>query len=161
MAIQVGDKVPEATFKAMGPDGLMDISSKDLFGGKTVALFSVPGAYTPTCTARHVPSFRDNAEALKAKGVDEIVCISVNDPFVMKAWGESLTCEGKVRMLGDWNGEFSKAMDLTMDGSGAGLGTRGKRFSMLVKDGTIAALHVEEAPGELSVSNAETMLNDL
>ena len=161
MAIQVGDKVPEATFKAMGPDGLMDLSTKDLFGGKTVALFSVPGAYTPTCTARHVPSYRDNAEKLKAKGVDEIVCISVNDPFVMKAWGESLTCGDKVRMVGDWNGEFSKKLDLTMDASKHGLGTRGKRFSMLVKDGTVKALHVEEAPGEMAVSDAETMLKDL
>ena len=161
MTIQVGDKVPDATFKAMGPDGLVDVSTGDLFSGKTVALFSVPGAYTPTCTARHVPSFRDNAEALKTKGVDEIVCISVNDPFVMKAWGDSLTCEGKVRMLGDWNGEFSKALDLTMDASGAGLGTRGQRFSMLVKDGTVAALHVEEAPGQMAVSDAETLLKDL
>lgn len=161
MAINVGDKVPAATFKAMGPDGLMDVSTDDVFKGKTVALFSVPGAYTPTCTARHVPSYRDNADALKAKGVDDIVCISVNDPFVMKAWGDSLSCEGKVRMLGDWNAEFSKALDLTMDASGAGLGTRGKRFSLLVKDGTVAAVHVEEAPGEMAVSGADTMLKDL
>ena len=160
MAIQVGDKVPAATFKAMGPDGLKDVSTDDVFGGKTVALFSVPGAFTPTCTARHVPSFRDNADALKAKGVDEIVCISVNDPFVMKAWGDSLNVEGKVSMLGDWSGEFCKGADLTMDGSGAGLGIRGKRFSMLVKDGTVAAVHVEESPGEMSVSDAETMLKD-
>lgn len=161
MAISVGDKVPAATFKAMGPDGLMDVSAADVFKGKTVALFSVPGAFTPTCTARHVPSYRDNADALKAKGVDDIVCISVNDPFVMKAWGDSLNVEGKVTMLGDWSGEFSKGVDLTMDGSGAGLGTRGKRFSLLVKDGTVAAVHVEETPGDMSVSGADTMLNDL
>jgi peroxiredoxin len=161
MAIQVGDKVPEATLKAIGPDGPMDVSTQDLFSGKTVALFSVPGAFTPTCTARHVPSFRDNAEALKAKGVDEIVCMSVNDPFVMKAWGESLNCDGKVRMVADWNADFAKKLDLTMDGSAFGLGTRGKRFSMLVKDGVVKALHVEESPGQLSVSDAETMLKDL
>lgn len=159
--VQVGDKVPSATFKAMGPDGLADVSSDDVFAGKTIALFSVPGAYTPTCTARHVPSFRDNAEALKAKGVDEIVCISINDPFVMKAWGESLQADGKVRMIGDWNGAFTKALGLDFDGSGHGLGTRGQRFSMLVKDGKVAALHVEESPGGMEVSDAETMLKDL
>lgn len=161
MAIKVGDKVPDATLKAIGPDGPMDVSTHDLFSGKTVALFSVPGAYTPTCTARHVPSYRDNYDKLKAKGVDEIVCMSVNDPFVMKAWGESLTCTDKVRMVADWNGDFAKKLDLTMDGSAYGLGTRGRRFSMLVQDGTVKALHVEEAAGQMAVSDAETMLNDL
>ncbi|MEZ5667066.1 MAG: peroxiredoxin [Alphaproteobacteria bacterium] len=161
MTIQVGDKVPAATFKVKGPDGLMDVSSDELFGGKTIALFSVPGAYTPTCTAKHVPSYRDNADALKAKGVDEIICISVNDPFVMAAWGDSLHAEGKVRMVGDWNASFTKALGLEFDASGAGLGARGKRFSMLVKDGKVASLHVEEAPGEMAVSDAGTMLNDL
>jgi len=159
--VQVGDKVPSATFKAMGADGLADVSTDDVFAGKTIALFSVPGAYTPTCTARHVPSFRDNAEALKAKGVDEIVCISINDPFVMKSWGDSLQCDGKVRMIGDWNGAFTKALGLDFDASGHGLGTRGKRFSMLVKDGTVAALYVEESPGAMEVSDAETLLKDL
>ena len=161
MSIKVGDTLPAASFKVVGPDGLIDISSDEIFGGKTVALFSVPGAYTPTCTAKHVPSYRDNAEALKAKGVDDIVCISINDPFVMAAWGDSLNSDGKVRMVGDWNGSFTEALGLSFDGSGAGLGNRGQRFSMLVKNGTVASLHVEEAPGEMAVSDAGTLMNDI
>ena len=160
MTIAQGDKIPATTFKKMTDGGPADVSSDELFKGRTVALFSVPGAFTPTCSAKHLPGFVDSADALKAKGVDEIVCTAVNDAFVMGAWGKSAGADGKVSMLADGNGDFVKAIGLTMDATGAGLGQRGQRFSMIVKDGVITTLNVEE-PREYKVSSAEHMLGQL
>ncbi|ATE63400.1 peroxiredoxin [Rhizorhabdus dicambivorans] len=160
MTISTGDRIPAATFKTMTDDGPADIASDALFGGRTVALFSVPGAFTPTCSARHLPGFVDKATELKAKGVDEIVCTAVNDAFVMGAWGKSAGADGKVTMLADGNGDFVRAIGLEMDGRAAGLGMRGQRFSMIVKDGVITTLNVE-APREYNVSSAEHMLTQL
>jgi len=160
MTISKGDRVPSTTFTKMTADGPEPVASDTFFSGKTVAIFSVPGAFTPTCSAKHLPGFIDKAEALKAKGVDEIACTAVNDAFVMGAWGKSAGAEGKVTMLADGNGDFAKAVGLTMDGSKFGLGTRGQRFSMIVKDGVISELNVE-APGDFKVSAAEYMLDQL
>jgi peroxiredoxin len=136
------------------------ISSDSLFKGKRVALFAVPGAFTPTCSAKHLPGFIGQAEALKAKGIDEIACVSVNDAFVMDAWGKSQNADDKVAMLADGNGAFSRALGLEMDASKFGMGQRSKRFSMVVDDGVVQALNVEE-PGAFSVSSAEHMLQGL
>ena len=135
-------------------------STGDVFAGKTVALFAVPGAFTPTCSAKHLPGFVDQSEALAAKGVDEIVCTSVNDVFVMGAWGESAGAGGKVRMLADGNGAFAKALGLEMDASGFGMGQRSKRYSMLVKDGVVQELNVEDG-GEFKVSSADYLLGQI
>lgn len=160
MTIQVGDKIPEATFKQLTAEGLKDRTSADLFGGRTVVLFSIPGAYTPLCTQKHLPGYVAKSDEIKAKGVDEIVCIAVNDPFVLKAWGDGLGADGKVTVLSDWDASFSKALDLTQDISVAGLGVRGKRFSMRVEDGVVESLEVE--PGkDLTVSGAEHCLTSL
>ena len=160
MTIGVGDKIPSATMYKMTGEGPAAVSTDELFGGKTVAIFSVPGAFTPTCSAKHLPGFIEKAEALKAKGVDEIACTAVNDVFVMGAWGKSAGADGKVTMLADGNGDFAQAMGLTMDGSKFGLGTRGQRFSMIVKDGVVEELNVEQ-PGDFKVSSAEHMLEQL
>jgi glutaredoxin/glutathione-dependent peroxiredoxin len=160
MSIQVGDKLPKATFIKATADGPQPVESEDFFKGRKVALFSVPGAFTPTCSARHLPGFVDKAEELKAKGVDEIACTAVNDAFVMGAWSKGAGAEGKVTMLADGNGEFAKALGLTMDGSKFGMGTRGQRFSMIIDDGTFEQLHVEE-PGAFNVSSADYMLERL
>ena len=160
MTIAQGDKLPATIFKKMTDEGPVDVTSDALFGGRTVALFSVPGAFTPTCSARHLPGFVDKAGELKAKGVDEIVCTAVNDAFVMGAWGKSADADGKVTMLADGNGDFAKALGLTMDGSAVGLGMRGQRFSMIVKDGVVTTLNVE-APREYNVSSADYMLGQL
>ncbi|NNG05401.1 MAG: peroxiredoxin [Inquilinus sp.] len=157
MAIKVGDKVPSMTLKYLAADGMAEADTDEIFGGKTVVLFSVPGAYTPTCTAQHLPGFISKADALKAKGVDDIVCLAVNDPFVMKAWGEACGVKGEVMMLPDWDAALSRAMGLSFDASGAGLGERGQRFAMVVKDGTVTHLAVEEGTG-LDVSSAERVL---
>ncbi len=160
MTIKVGDKVPEATFKRLTADGLGEVKTAELFAGRTVVVFSIPGAYTPTCTREHLPGYIARADEIRGKGVDEIVCIAVNDPFVMKAWGDSLDAGDKVTLLADWDGAFVKAMDLTQDISVAGLGVRGKRFSMRVKDGVVETLDVE--PGkELTVSGADHCLTTL
>ena len=161
MAISAGDKVPSVNFKMLTADGLSDVSSDDYFGGKKTALFAVPGAYTPTCSAKHVPSFLAQADALKAKGVDQIACVSVNDAFVMKAWGEDTGAGGTIDMLADGNGEFARATGLTLDARGFGLGERTTRFSMIVDDGKITTLNVEENPTEMVVSSAEHMLSQL
>lgn len=161
MAIQVGDKVPSVTFKKLTAEGPSDVSSDELFGGKKVALFAVPGAFTPTCSAQHVPSYLGKADALRAKGVDEIVCVSVNDPFVMAAWGKDLGVGEKIEMLADGNGEFARATGLTLDGRGFGLGERTTRFSMIVDNGTVTALNIEESPAEMTVSSADHMLEQL
>lgn len=160
MTIKVGDKLPEATFMEMTADGPKPVSSADVFGGRTVALFAVPGAYTPTCSARHLPGFVDKAGEFKAKGVDEIVCTSVNDVFVMGAWGKSTNSDGSVRMLADGNGAFAQALGLELDASGFGMGKRSQRYSMLVKDGVVAELNVEQG-GEFKVSSADYLLGQL
>ncbi len=160
MTIKVGDKVPSATLTKMGAEGPTAVTTEELFAGRTVALFAVPGAFTPTCSAKHLPGYVHQADALAAKGVDEIVCVSVNDAFVMGAWGKSSGADGKVTMLADGNGDFARALGLTMDGSRFGMGLRSQRFSMLVKDGVIAELNVEE-PGAFKVSSAEHLLAQL
>jgi peroxiredoxin len=161
MPIKEGDKLPDVTMNELAGGKPGAVSLAEISKGKRIVVFAVPGAFTPTCSMKHLPGFVEQSAAIRAKGVDEIVCISINDPFVMKSWGDSLQCDGKVRMIGDWNGAFTKALGLDFDASGHGLGTRGKRFSMLVKDGNVAALHVEETPGAMDVSSAETMLKDL
>lgn len=160
MTISVGDKIPSVTFMQPTAEGPQPVSSDDYFAGKRVALFSVPGAFTPTCSAKHLPGFVEKADAIKAKGVDDIACTAVNDAFVMGAWGKANGVEGKVTMLGDGNGDFAKAVGLEMDGSKFGLGARGQRFAMIVNDGTVEQLHVE-APGEFKVSAAEYVLDQL
>lgn len=160
MTISKGERVPSTTFVKMTENGPEQIASDDFFAGRTVALFSVPGAFTPTCSARHLPGFVEKAEELKGKGVDEIACTAVNDAFVMGAWGKSANADGKVTMLADGNADFAQAVGLTMDGSKFGMGTRGQRFSMIVKDGVVAELNVE-APGDYKVSSAEYMLDQI
>ena len=157
--INKGDRIPEVNLVKATADGPQQISSKEYFAGKKVALFSVPGAFTPTCSAKHLPGYVEKADALKAKGVDEIACTAVNDAFVMGAWNKSAGSED-VTMLADGNGEFAKAVGLEMDGSGFGMGTRGQRFSMIVNDGVVEELNVE-APGDFKVSAAEYMLDQL
>lgn len=160
MSIQVGDKLPKATLVKATPDGPQPVDSEDYFGGRRVALFSVPGAFTPTCSARHLPGFVDKADEMKGKGVDEVACIAVNDAFVMQAWGESAGAGGKVTMLADGNGDFARALGLTMDGSKFGLGERGQRWSAIVDDGVVEQLNVEE-PGAFNVSSADYMMERL
>lgn len=159
MTISVGDKLPDVKLVKATQDGREAVQSADYFAGKRVALFSVPGAFTPTCSAKHLPGFVDKAAEIKAKGIDEIACTAVNDPFVMKAWGAA-SGSADVTMLADGNADFAKALGLTMDGSGFGLGTRGQRFSMVVNDGVVEQLNVE-APGDFNVSSAEYMVEKL
>lgn len=160
MTIQVGDRIPQTTFIKATPDGPQPVDSESFFKGRTVALFSVPGAFTPTCSARHLPGYVEKADELKAKGVDEVACTAVNDAFVMGAWGENGGAGDKVTMLADGNGDFAKAVGLTMDGSKFGMGTRGQRYSMIVEDGVVKQLNVEE-PGAFNVSSADYMLERL
>jgi peroxiredoxin len=160
MTISKGDKLPQVTFTTMTENGPEAIESEAFFKGKKVALFSVPGAFTPTCSAKHLPSYIEKAEALKAKGVDEIACTAVNDAFVMGAWSKANQAEDKVTMLADGNGSFAKGVGLEMDGSKFGLGTRGQRFSMIVNDGVVEDVFVE-APGDYKLSSAEHMLEQL
>lgn len=159
MTIKVGDRVPSATFVKPTENGPEPVTSEEFFAGRKVALFSVPGAFTPTCSARHLPGFVEKAEELKAKGVDEIACTAVNDAFVLGAWSKSANADN-VTMLSDGNGAFAKAVGLEMDGSKFGMGTRGQRYSMLVNDGVVEQLHVE-APGEFKVSSAEHLIENL
>lgn len=160
MTIKVGDTVPSATLMKMTDAGPAPVSTDELFKGRTVALFSVPGAFTPTCSAKHLPGYVENADAMAAKGVDEIVCISVNDVFVMGAWAQVANVGNKVTLLADGNGDFVEALGLTMDGSKFGMGKRGQRFSMLVKDGKVTELNVEDA-GAFKVSSAEYLMAQL
>ena len=161
MPIKVGDKLPNATFRVMTAEGPKPRTTDDIFKGKKVVLFAVPGAFTPTCTKQHLPSYVDNAGAIKGKGVDTIAVTGVNDVFVMEAWKKSSGADGKVEFLSDGNGEFAKAIDLTFDGSGNGLGTRSKRYSMLVEDGVVKKLNIEEAPGKCDVSGGQALLGQL
>lgn len=160
MTIAVGDKLPEATLTELMKEGPKPRTTDEIFGGRKVALFSVPGAFTPTCSAKHLPGFVEQAEAIMSKGVDEIVCIAVNDAFVMGAWGKDQNTRGKVSMLADGNGDFSKALGLEMDGRAYGMGMRGQRFSMIVEDGLVSVLNVE-GPGEFRVSSADHMMTQL
>lgn len=157
MTIKIGDRLPDVVFMEPGVSGPAPVKSADVFAGRTVALFAVPGAFTPTCSARHLPGFVENLDAFRAKGVDEVVCTSVNDAFVMGAWAKHADAAGKVRMLADGNGAFASAVGLEMDASGFGMGTRSKRYSMLVKDGVVTDLNVEEG-GEFRVSSADFLL---
>jgi len=160
MAIKAGERMPAGKFKRMTKEGPKDITTDELFKGKTVALFAVPGAFTPTCSAKHLPSFKEHAAELKAKGVDVIACVSVNDVFVMKAWGENQGVGDNILMLADGNGDFTRAVDLTMDGSRFGMGPRSQRYSLIAKDGVVSELNVEQG-GEYRVSSAEHMLAQL
>ena len=160
MAIKVGDKVPSAKLQIKTKDGVQTKTTDELFGGKKVVLFALPGAFTPTCSAKHLPGFVNNFQAIKAKGVDAIACLSVNDAFVMDAWGKDQNVEDKVMMLADGNADFTKAVGLTMDGTGYGMGTRSQRYAMVIDQGVIKALNVE-APGAFEVSSAESILKAL
>jgi glutaredoxin/glutathione-dependent peroxiredoxin len=160
VTISVGDKVPNVKVMLASDQGPEQIDSGSLLGNGKVALFSVPGAFTPTCSAKHLPGFVDNADALKSKGVEKIVCMSVNDAFVMDAWAKSHKVSGSVEMLADGNGDFSRALGLTMDGTGFGMGERAQRFSAIIEDGVVKVLNVEE-PGAFEVSSAEHMLGQL
>ena len=160
MTIQVGDRIPSATLLKATPEGPQPVSTDDFFAGRKVALFSVPGAFTPTCSARHLPGFVDKADELRGRGVDEIACVSVNDAFVLQAWAQQAGAEGKVTMLADGNGDFARALGLVMDGSKFGMGQRDQRFSMIVNDGVVESVNVEE-PGAFSVSSADYMLERL
>ena len=161
MTIKVGDRLPDATFKLRTADGLKDLSTAELAGGKRVVLFAVPGAFTPTCSAKHLPSYVAHHDALKAKGIDVIACVAVNDPFVLDAWAKAGEAGDKVLMLSDSNAAFTTAVGMEFDGSGFGLGVRSKRYAMLVEDGIVQALNVEESPGVMEVSGADRMFAGL
>ena len=159
--IKVGDKVPAVSIATMGAQGPQEVKTDEFFKGKKVVLFGLPGAFTPTCSAKHLPGFISNAEALKKKGVDAIACISVNDPFVMDAWGKSLHAEGKVTMLADGSAVFAKASGLELDLTARGMGIRTKRYSMVVEDGVVKRINIEDNPGACEISNAETILGEV
>jgi peroxiredoxin len=160
MTIKVGDKLPTGAFMQMTKDGPQKITTDQLFGGHKVVLFSVPGAFTPTCDAKHLPGFLQHADELKAKGVDTIACMAVNDVFVMNAWGKASGAGDKVLMLADGNGDYAKALGLEMDAKGFGMGMRGKRFAIVADNGVVKGLFVE-GPGEFKVSSAEHVLSQL
>ena len=159
MTISVGDRLPEANLIKVGADGPEPVTSTTFFAGRRVALFAVPGAFTPTCSARHLPGFVEKDGDLKAKGIDEVACTSVNDAFVMGAWAKSAAAEG-ITMLADGNGQFADALGLSFDGAKFGMGKRSQRYSMIVNDGVVEQLHVE-APGEFKVSSADYLLEQL
>ena len=159
MPIGEGDRVPDLALKSLSPDGMKDLSAQEIFGGKKVVLFAVPGAFTPTCSNAHLPGFVVNADKIKAKGVDSIICLSVNDAFVMQSWGKDRNAEDIV-MAGDGNAQFTKAMGLEMDGSSFGLGTRSQRYALIADDGVITKLNIED-PGKLEISSAEAILEAL
>lgn len=160
MAIAVGDRIPAAQVMKMGADGPEKVETAAFFAGKTVVMFAVPGAFTPTCSAKHLPGFLEKADAFAAKGVDEIACLSVNDAFVMGAWGAASGVDGKVTLLADGNAEFARALGLSFDGGAFGMGERAQRFALIARDGVVAHLAVE-APGAFSVSSAEAVLQAL
>jgi glutaredoxin/glutathione-dependent peroxiredoxin len=158
--IKVGDRIPRATLREKTAEGIKPVTTDELFKGKKVALFALPGAFTPTCSAKHVPSFVNNHDALKGKGISEIVCVSVNDAFVMEAWGKEQKADGKVRMLADGNGEFAEALGLSFDASNFGMGRRSQRYAMVVDDGVVKTLNVEK-PGAFEVSSGDAVLKGL
>lgn len=160
MAIKVGDKIPAASLRTKTADGIQEVKTGDIFSGKKVVVFALPGAFTPTCSAKHLPGYVEQAAALKGKGVDAVACVSVNDAFVMDAWGKDQKVGDSVMMMADGNADFTKALGLEMDGSGYGMGTRSKRYAMVVEDGTVTNLFVEE-PGQFEVSAAEYVLGKL
>jgi peroxiredoxin len=160
MAIKAGERMPAGKFKIMGDNGPQDLSTAQLFDGKRVVLFSVPGAFTPTCSAKHLPGFLEQFAALRGKGVDTVACMAVNDVFVMNAWGKSAGVGDKVKMLADGNGDYARALGLELDASGYGMGHRGQRFAIIVDRGVATKVFVE-APGEFKVSAAEHVLSQL
>ena len=161
MSIKIGDRLPQATFRVMTPEGPAARSTDDLFRGRKVALVAVPGAYTPTCDRNHLPGYVQRADEIRAAGIDAILVTSVNDVFVLKAWSQSAGADGKVEMLSDGNADFAKALGLTFDGSGFGLGTRSQRYAMVVDDGVVTSLNVEDVPSKADVSGAENLLKSL
>lgn len=161
MTIKVGDRLPSVTLRQVTPEGPKEVASDDFFRGKKVALFAVPGAFTPACSQRHLPGFVDHAADIKAKGVDEVACVAVNDAAVMGAWGKSQKTEGKVTMLADGSGDFAKALGLELDLTKGGLGIRSKRYAMLVDNGVVKSLAVEAQPGQVEASSAEALLKSL
>jgi peroxiredoxin len=161
MTITVGDSIPSATLMHMTEAGPRPITTEEIFKGKKVVLFALPGAFTPTCSNKHVPGFVQHADTLRTKGVDTIACLSVNDAFVMGAWGKDQKVGDKILMLADGNAELTKKLGLEMDGSGFGMGLRAKRFSMLVQDGVVKTLNIESNPGAAEESGAETMLTQV
>ena len=161
MTIKEGDKLPEVTLHHMTENGPTPITTSELFGGKKSVLFAVPGAFTPGCSMQHLPGFVSNSDEILSKGVDQIVCLSVNDSFVMGAWGKDKGTGDKILMLGDGNGDFTEATGLTMDGSGFGLGSRSLRYSMIVDDNSVTKLNLESNPGEIAESSAENILEQL
>ena len=158
MTIKPGDKIPSVKLKRLGASGLEEVDIAEYIKGKKVVIFAVPGAFTPTCAQKHLPSYVQNADKIKAKGVNEIICVAVNDPFVMKHWGVTAGAEGKVTMMPDGNAAFTKAVGMEMDGSGFGLGLRSKRYSMIVENGAVTGLQVEASPGDMNVSGGEACL---
>lgn len=160
MSIQVGQKLPSATLHMMSDSGPQSVTTDELFAGKKVVLFALPGAFTPTCSAKHLPGFIAQADAIKAKGIDRIICLSVNDAFVMDAWGKDQNVGDKVQMIADGNGDFTRAIGLDMDGSGFGMGSRSQRYAMIIEDGVVKSLNVEQ-PREFKVSSAEAVLGQL
>jgi len=160
MAIKVGDTIPSVKLKYMNDKGMQEISTDDLFKAKKVVVFALPGAFTPTCSAKHLPGYVQNADAIKAKGVDTIACIAVNDAFVMNAWGKDQKADGKVMMLADGNGDFTRAVGLELDATGFGMGKRSQRYAMVVVNGKVTKLAVEPGPG-LDASAAEKIMAQL
>lgn len=158
MSIEVGEKIPHVKLKRLGESGIEEVDIADYIKGRKVVIFAVPGAFTPTCAQKHLPGYVSNADKIKSNGVDEIICIAVNDPFVMKHWGEVSNADGKVTMMPDGNGDFTKAIGMQMDGSGFGLGFRSQRYAMVADDGIVQNLEVEPNAGEVSVSGAESCL---
>ena len=161
MTIAKGDRLPEATFRIMQDEGIKTLTTKDIFAGKKVVLFAVPGAYTPTCHLQHLPGFIESADHFKKEGIDTVACVAVNDPFVMAAWADASGGKGKVLFLSDGNAEFTRKIGMDFDGSGVGLGTRSKRYAMLVEDGVVKVLDVEDSPGVCDVSGASHILEQL
>ena len=161
MTIAVGDRLPDATFRIFTDEGIQGLNTSEIFGGKKVVLFAVPGAFTPTCHLKHLPGFIENAEAFKAKGIDTVACVAVNDPFVLHAWAKATGADGKVQLLSDGNGEFTDKIGMGFDGSAVGLGTRSKRYAMVVDDGVVKVLHTEDSPAEATVSAAEAILKEV
>ena len=161
MTISVGDRLPDTTFMHLGADGPESVSTADVFAGRKVAMFGVPGAFTPTCHNSHLPGFLDKAEQFRSAGIDDIVCLSVNDIFVMNAWADASGAKDTIKFLSDWNGAFANATGLNFDGSAVSLGTRLQRFSMVVDDGVVKALNIEDVPSEAEKSSAANLIGAL